>query len=282
MGMKLGYCLWGMPNVAIEESLPRLAALGYQGVELCVLPRFSTALETLDPGRRRLIRQLLDDNGLALTAVAAHSDMVDAEGEALEANLRRLRGAIDLAAELARPGEPPIMVSLLGGRVEEWETHRHLAVERVGALDRYAAERGVTYAIELHVGTIVDVPEKALWLLKQVNSPTLRLNFDVSHPELMGIPTEVSVPLLAPLSVHTHVKDQRGRWPNHEFLTPGEGPFDYVRFLKEMHKAGYRGFINVEVSVMRQRRPDYEPFVHAAFSYRVLDYAFQAAGVPRE
>lgn len=280
--MKLGYCTWSMPNVAMEEYIPRLAAMGYQGIELTVTPRYSTALETLDARRRKLLRTLLDDHGMALTAVAAHSDFVRAEGEVLENNLKRLKGAIELAAELARPGQPGIMVSLLGGRVEDWETHRNLAAERVAMLDQYAAERGVTYAAELHTGTIVDVPEKMLWLLKQVNSPTLRMNFDISHPEIMGIPTEVSVPLLAPFSVHTHVKDQRGRWPNHEFLTPGEGPFDYVKYLKEMDKAGYKGFIMVEVSVMRQRKPDYEPFVHAAFAYRVLDYAFQAADLVRD
>jgi len=281
--MKLGYCLWSMPKVPFEESVPRLAAMGYQGVEMTVLPNWSTALETLDPERRRMIRRVLDDNGIALTAVAAHSDIVHAEGEALDANLKRIRDAIVLAAELARPGQPGILVSLLGGRVDEWETHRNLAADRLGELDRFAAQQGVTYAAELHTGTIIDVPEKMLWLLKQVNSPTLRTNFDISHPEIMGIPTEVSVPMMVPSSVHTHVKDQRGRWPdNYEFLTPGEGPFDYVKYLREMDKAGYKGFVMVEVSVMRQRKPDYEPFVHAAFAYRVMDYAFQAADLVRD
>ena len=82
--------------------------------------------------------------------------------------------------------------------------------------------------------------------------------------------------------MHTHVKDQRGLWPNHEFLTPGEGPFDYVEYLRAMDAAGYQGFIMAEVSFMRQAKADYEPFVHAAFAYRVLDYAFQAAGVSRD
>ena len=275
--MKLGYCQWGMPAVPLEQAVPRLAEMGYQGIEVCVLPGFTTELDTLDAERRRTIRRLFDDHHLTITAVAAHSDIVHAEGDELATNLRRLRGSIDLAAEWARPGQPGIVVSLAGGSPEEWETRRDLLVERLLELDRYAAERGVTYATEMHTGTAMDVPAKLVSALKQANSPTLRANFDISHSDTMGIPTRESVPMMVPYTVHTHVKDQRGRWPNHEFLTPGEGPFDYVEYLREMNKAGYKGFIMVEVSMMRQRKPDYEPFVHAAFAHRVLDYAFQAA-----
>jgi len=280
--MKLGYCQWGMPNVPLEVALPRLAAMGYQGVEVAVIPRFVTELSTLDGERRRAIRRLFDDHNLAITAVAAHSDITTADCDELAVSLARLHGAIQLAAEWARPDQPGIVVSLVGGRPDQWEERRDALVERVGALDRYAAERGVTYALELHVGTALDFPHKLMWLMQQIDSPTLRMNFDQSHTETMGIPISESVPLLAPLSVHTHLKDQRGLWPNHEFLTPGEGPFDYVEYLRAMDAAGYQGFIMAEVSFMRQAKADYEPFVHAAFAYRVLDYAFQAAGVSRD
>ena len=280
--MKLGYCQWGMPAVPLEQAVPRLAAMGYQGIEIAVIPRFTTELSTLDGERRRAIRKLCDENHMAITAVAAHSDIVSAEGEDLAANLRRLRDAIDLAAEWARPDQPGIVVSLAGGSPDEWEAKRDMLADRLGELDRYATACGVTYAAELHIGTVLDLPDKMIWLLDKVHSPTLRMNFDIRHCETMGIPIAQSVPLLAPLSVHTHVKDQRGLWPNHEFLTPGEGPFDYVEYLRAMDAAGYQGFIMAEVSFMRQAKADYEPFVHAAFAYRVLDYAFQAAGVSRD
>ena len=281
--MKLGYCLWGMPKVALEESLPKLAAIGYQGVELTVLPGWSAPLEELTPQRRKEIRKMLEDNNLALTAVAGHLDILHGEAEVIARNMQRLRESIDLAAELDEGRGPAIMVSLVGGRPEDWEAERYKLAERVRELGEYAGTRGAIYATEMHTGTAMDVPEKVLWVLKQAGEmPSLRMNFDQSHTETMGIPIEVAAPMVAPYTVHTHVKDQRGLWPNHEFLTPGEGPCDYVKYLREMHKAGYKHFINIEVSVMRQRKPDYEPFVHAAFAYRVLDYAFQASGAPWE
>ena len=39
--MKIGYSTWGMPALAIDTALTHLAALGYDGVELTVIPGFS-------------------------------------------------------------------------------------------------------------------------------------------------------------------------------------------------------------------------------------------------
>jgi sugar phosphate isomerase/epimerase len=85
-----------------------------------------------------------------------------------------------------------------------------------------------------------------------------------------------------PYAVHTDLKDQRGRSPNHEFLVPGEGDFDYARYLRAMHRLGYAGYVTIEISVMVQRRPDYDPADVAARSYRTLTQAADAAAVPLE
>ncbi|MDE0041995.1 MAG: hypothetical protein OXT74_08165, partial [Candidatus Poribacteria bacterium] len=69
--MKIGYSTWGMPTLPVETTLAHLAALGFDGVELTVIPGFSTELDTLDSAERRRIRKLLDQYGLGLPAVAA-------------------------------------------------------------------------------------------------------------------------------------------------------------------------------------------------------------------
>jgi sugar phosphate isomerase/epimerase len=79
--------------------------------------------------------------------------------------------------------------------------------------------------------------------------------------------------------VHTHVKDQRGRAPDYEFLIPGEGDFDYARYLTAMDQAGYAGFITVEISKQVQTRPDYDPAQTAARSFQVLIAAAEQASV---
>jgi sugar phosphate isomerase/epimerase len=80
---------------------------------------------------------------------------------------------------------------------------------------------------------------------------------------------------------HTHVKDERGVAPYHEFLIPGEGEMGCVRYLKAMHQAGYDGLIVVDVSLMVQPRLDYDALSAASQSYQVLARAFDDAGIAR-
>ena len=82
-------------------------------------------------------------------------------------------------------------------------------------------------------------------------------------------------------SLGSHVKDQRGRYPDSEFLIPGEGPFDYVEYLQEMQKTGYNGYITVEISMAVHQRPNYDPIGAAELAYQTLDAAFKEAGIER-
>ena len=269
-----------MMNVDIEQAIPAVAKMGYHAIELAVTPNWPTDLVTLDAARRKRIAQLLAEHHLGLSAVAGHTSMAESDSRQNEANLQRLRDSMDLAAELATPGDPPILCSLIGGRMEEWDEKKELIAERVYGLGEYAAARGVIFAVEPHSGTSFDTPAKALWLLEKVNHPAVRLNFDISHFDIIGIGIDDCVPQMAPWSAHTHVKDQRGIFPNHEFLTPGSGPFNFVHYLRAMHQAGYSGYIGMEVSVMVQRKPGYDPFVDAALGYYALVHAFNESGAP--
>ncbi len=278
--MRIGYCTWGMMNVGIEQAIPAIAKIGYHGIELAVTPNWPTDLDTLDASRRRLIKQLLSDHGLALSAVAGHTSMCEDDPAKNAANLDRLRRTIDLSAELRQAGEPAIVCSLLGGREDEWEAKKDLVAGRVCELGDYALSRGAILAVEPHSGTAFDTPGKALWLMETLRHPAIRLNFDISHFDIIGIRIDECVPHMVPWSVHTHVKDQRGQYPHHVFLTPGSGPFDFVHYLSAMHAAGYTGFIGMEVSVMVQRKPGYDPFVDAALGYYALRHAFNESGAP--
>ncbi|MSR81426.1 MAG: sugar phosphate isomerase/epimerase [Candidatus Latescibacteria bacterium] len=277
--MKIGYSTWGMPTLPIDTALEHLKKLGFEGVEPTVIPGWSTELDTLDKAERRRIRQLFDQHGLEMPAVAGHRSLIEEDPQAHTENWRRLTGALDLCAEWAGPEGLPCLDTTLGGGPDDWAPKRELILERLGKLVEYAAGRGVVVAIEPHVSSSLDLPDKALWLLAQINSPYFKLNFDISHFEVMGLPTAPTVAALAPHAAHTHVKDQRGVVPDFEFLIPGEGPFDFVTYLREMKKAGYTGHITAEVSIMVQRRPNYDPLAAATLTYQTLERAFRQAGL---
>lgn len=280
--MRISCCTWSMMTTGIEEAVPAIAKIGYTGFELAVTPRFPTDLDTLDAAKRQRIKELAAQYNLTISAVAGHTNMVDENPEKNAKNMQRLRDTIDLADELRQDGYAPIMISLCGGSEDDWGRLKSMLADRIAELGEYAAKKEVIFALEPHSGTILDLPKKVTWVLDQVNSPWVKTNFDISHFDIRAIPTEESVNLLVPYSVHTHVKEQVGIYPYHEFRTPGSGPFDFIGYLTAMHKAGYTGFIGMEVSVMVQRKPGYNPFVDIALGYYALKHAFCMSGVPLE
>lgn len=282
MTMKLGFSAWAMREMPIDEQVKLVASLGYRGIELVCTPDASTDVARLDAAERRRIRGLILSTGLELPSIAGHAPILEPDPANLAANLARVRAAFDLAVDLAGPAGPPCVVLMGYGASETYEAEREMIAERFQRLAEDANERGVTIALEFHVGQAIDRPERVLWLLDRVNHPSFRLNHDVSHFDVMGYSIPDSVRPVVGQVVHTHMKDQRGRYPNHEFLTPGDGDYDYVSYLREMAAGGYRGFITVEISVLVQRKPGYDPAAVAAQSYRVLSRAFREADLSLE
>jgi sugar phosphate isomerase/epimerase len=277
--MILGYSTWGMPEVPIDKALSYLSKLGFDGVEIPVIQGWTTELRKLDEIHRRKIRQLLKKYRLKLSALAAHSDLVTKDSKRYEVNKSSLKEVVDLAQYFSFEDFVPIVNTASGGSSKDWDTDLSLLVERTFELVDYAESKDVIIGIEPHVGMMIDTPTKILRFIELIDSPFLRINLDISHFDVMGFSIEDTVALLAPYTVNTHVKDQRGRTPDFEFLIPGEGSFDYVSYLKQLQVHGYNGFITAEVSVMVQRRIDYNPFKAADLSYKTLVEAFESAGL---
>ncbi|MEZ4711948.1 MAG: sugar phosphate isomerase/epimerase [Caldilineaceae bacterium] len=285
--MLLGYSTWGMPDLPIDTTLAHLSGLGFDAVEIGVLPRFSTALDQLDGNEVTRILHLLAQHNLVLSAVSSYLSLIEPDAARFADNRRYVERTIDLAADIAaksrgfaRP-QTPVVISGFGGQPGELTTHQPMLIERLNALGDYAQERGVTVALEHHVGAAVETPDQTVAIMQQVASPAIRINFDISHFNVVGIPIEESVAKIVPYAAHTHVKDELGQSPNHQYLIPGEGEFDYVRYLKAMQVHGYNGVISTEISMMVQRRPNYDPLATATRSYEVLSRAFADALIAR-
>lgn len=279
--MKLGYSTWGMPAVELDEAVPHLASLGYDGIEITVIPGYVTELGTLDVEERRRIRGLFNKHGVEMPAIAGHTSLLEPDVRLHAANMKRLKDTVELCADLTLDHLVPCLDTTPGGRPEDWNDVRDRLLNETGDLVDHGDRHGVVIAMEPHIGCCLCDVERTLWLLEQIDSGYLKLNYDISHFDVAGVPTAESVAALAPHTVHTHVKDQRGRAPDFEFLIPGEGDFDYVEYLDAMQAAGYDDYITVEVSMMVQQREDYDPLDAAGLAYRTLEAAFEASQAER-
>jgi sugar phosphate isomerase/epimerase len=275
---QLGLSNWGMPQIGFESFARFARELEFAGIELTVLGNWSTRMEDITPEKVRGWRELINELGLELPAIASHSPLLEVDEETLQGGYRRLLGAIDLARELA-PDRPPAINTTIGGSVGGWEGKRQQALDRLAPVLEAARDAGVDIALEPHVGSALHTPQQTVWVLDQLGRQNLGVNFDYSHFLAQDIDLQTSIDLLAADTLHTHLKGVRGRWPDHEFLVPGEDEYDYAEELRLMDAAGYRGFQTLEVSVMVQRRPGYDPFESARLGHGTLRRAFRAAGV---
>jgi sugar phosphate isomerase/epimerase len=273
--MKHGYCTYGYGMVPIEESLPHIAELGFQGIELCTLPGYSTNLELLYRGKIRELKTLLESSGLELAALGAHTGCLEADPQQRALSIARLKRNIDLAMELGAP-----VVNTLSGQAptnwpeeQAWET----LVEGVEDYVSYAEDRSIVIGFEPHVAMLIDSAPKMLRLLELMPSPSLRVNLDTSHFAVLGYDIPQAVRQLAPYATYAHVKDMVGLYPDFEFLTPGEGDFDFVALVQALRDNGYQGYISPEISVMRRRKLDYDPFKAAELAYRTISRALVEA-----
>ena len=275
--MKLGFSTWGMATVDIEDAIPALAKIGYQGVELAVAERFSTKLESLDAKRRTLIRSLYATYGLELPAIAAHSSLLLNQRDAQQQSMNRIQGSMELALDIG-VNAPPVVITTVGGESGTWASIRDVLVDRVGDLARLAEESGTLLAIEPHVGQALHTPEQMVELLEKVASSALKVNFDNSHFLAQGMPVERCVSLLGSHAVNTHLKGVDGVEPNFRFLTPGEDTYNYSHEFGLMAATGYNGYQTVEISMQVQARPDYDPFQHAALAFERLSSSIPTTG----
>jgi sugar phosphate isomerase/epimerase len=139
----------------------------------------------------------------------------------------------------------------------------------------------VTIALQPHMDGTLDTPDKVPLLVGAVGRANLGIPIDINDFSVQGLAVEECVRQLGPLVLLSHVKDERGRQPGYEFLVPGEGDFDYVRYLRALRRAGFGGDVCAEVSLRVQRRPGFDPFAAAERAYRALAPAFEAAGAAR-
>lgn len=274
--MKIGYGTYGMPEVPVWDALPRLAAMGYEAVEICAADRWPTAPRKLSAQDRQRLKGMFEELGLELPALMVFVNMV-APAEELEAQEGLFRDACALARDLSPPGSAPVLASTLGHSALEWDAVLPLVVERSARFGQVAAEEGCRLALEPHVGGLLDRPERVVYLMDRVHAPSLGINFDISHFDAGGYERAKTIRTLAPYALHTHVKDGRMVDGKVQFLLPGEGGFDYVPYFREMARAGWTATITVEVTAQIFNLPGYDPWPAAQSCLDTLRRARAAA-----
>jgi sugar phosphate isomerase/epimerase len=262
-----GFSLYGMKALPLHEGLAKIAAIGYDCVELPTMADWPGAPERLSREDRKQFRGALIDHSLRLSALMENVVLL-ADPQLHAKNLDRLRAAAELGHEL-NPDGHTIIETVMGGQPAQWDNTRQAMAERLGEWARIGELTKSTIAIKAHIGGAAHRPEHIRWLLDQVQSPWLKAAFDFSHFQLRGLDLTESWNALAADTVFIHIKDATGDQQKFQFILPGEGTVDYVKYLNLVRESDYQGDIVVEVSGQLHNRPDYDPIAACKKSYAV-------------
>jgi sugar phosphate isomerase/epimerase len=247
--MKAGCVICG-PDVAFgplallsgtfEEKVQKAAALGYDGVELMV--RDPAGLDW------PYVKRTLENAGLQTPQVVT-GELFGADGlrlvtpddELYRRAMRRTESVIDLAGFLGAM----VNIGRLRGRLEglpvadPWAE----AVERLGGLADYAAQRGVRISLEplnrYETDFILDVAG-GLRMLADLQCANVGLMLDVFHMNIEEASIERSLEAAGDRCWHVHIADSNRRYP-------GAGHLDFDGVFAALARMGYQGYVSAEL-----------------------------------
>ena len=219
---RFGVSAWIYGDAPLAETLGRIAAAGYDGVEI-----------PGEPGRWRPadLRRWLGDHGLAPVALTA-SCMVETERDLAHPDPRiravavdYVRGCLEFAASIGAPlvqmlasGEPRL--APITSREAEWAW----SVAGMQAAARDAERTGVRIAVEplnRYEGYLVTSAAEALAYLDAVGSPWVGMTLDLFHANIEEPDIAASIGAAGSRLWHVQVADTTRRGLGHGHLDLG-------------------------------------------------------------
>ena len=273
----LGFSLYGMKTLPVEQALRVCAEIGFHDVEFALNPGYATEPKLLSPAQRKELRAQLAGLGLRLAALMDNIHLT-ADDATHAKNLERIQAAAQLAHDLT-PDAPPVLETVMGGKPAEWDKVKAQMAARLADWGKAAAAGKITLCIKPHVGSAAHLPEHALWLLDQVKNPAVKAAYDFSHYQLRGLDLGKTLDALLPHTAFIHVKDAIGDAAKFQFALPGEGTIDYANYFRRLKAANWSGSVCVEVSGQVFGKPGYDPVAAAKKCHAALAPAFKQAGL---
>jgi sugar phosphate isomerase/epimerase len=256
--MKLAFSSNAYMKFSIEETIERIARIGYSGLEVLADVPHAWPVNLL-PERRASITDSLSRhnlrvsnvNGFMMNAVNDprqpywHPSWIEPDPNYRAIRREHTKRALQLAAEIGAKNlqtEP-------GGPLEpgqSWDAAAQIFYDELMPCVEVAEKYQVGLLIEPEPGLMIEKFEQYLRFVERIQSPMVGLNFDIGHAYCVGEDPENWVAMMAPHTRHYHFEDIAPTRV-HAHMVPGRGAIDFEATLRAIQATGYDGFITVEL-----------------------------------
>jgi sugar phosphate isomerase/epimerase len=225
----------------LEESIPVVAELGYDGIELAIWRKDNVDASSL--------KILLATHGMELPVISTgqvftmeQAWFTHPEPEVREKALDIMKGIIDVAAEFGAD----VNISRVKGYIHEQDT-REKAFERLSEslfqLGKYAEPFGLNLLLEqmnMYETNLLHSVEEVGQYLRKLNIPNLKIHADTFHMNIHDVDMCGVLEKYHDLLGYIHFADSNR-------LAPGSGHIDFPAIMATLKKTGYSGWAGVEV-----------------------------------
>ena len=255
---KLAFSANAYLKFTVEETIHRIADLGYGGIELAADAPHAWPSGLLE-SQKDSIREALKQTGLEISNVNAfmmnavadprqpywHPSWTDPDPHYRAIRREHTKRALHLAAEL---GAPHITTEPGGPPFEGQSRGEASAIfyEELQPCISLAEQLGVGLLIEPEPGLLIERFGEYLEFVSQIDSLQVGLNFDIGHAYCVSEDPEAWVEKMAPHTVHYHLEDIAAT-RIHEHLVPGHGAIDFKATIAAIQRSNYDGWLTVEL-----------------------------------
>ncbi len=256
--MQFAYSSNAYLQFPIEETIRRIAGLGYAGLELLADVPHAWPAGLLQESKQA-IRDCLDRhglkianvNGFMMNAVADprqpywHPSWIEPDPHYRAVRREHTKRALQLAKEL---GAPSIQTEP-GGPLQEDQSRKAAAdlfYDEIMPCIELAERLEVYLLIEPEPGLLIETFGQYLEFVERIDSPWVGLNFDIGHAFCVGEDPQDWVARMAPHTKHYHIEDIAAS-REHAHLIPGQGAIDLAATLNAIRQTDYDGWITVEL-----------------------------------
>ncbi|HPD14928.1 MAG TPA: sugar phosphate isomerase/epimerase [Planctomycetota bacterium] len=250
--MQIGFLTACMGKKSLEDVVRVASELGFAALEVSVghLPADRAIKEASK------IKDLFAENGLAISSLAAYSNLLEADEAKRQAAIAAFKKNVDACVAVGTP----ILCAMTGMPVPGKSKEQTIAEDFKTVftpLAQYAEDKGIKIAFENWFPTLLQHFD--LWdaILAAVPSPAIGFNYDPSHLIWQGIDYLGGVDRYKDRIFHTHAKDTEmkaevlarrgclagGWW---RYVIPGYGSVEWGKYVGRLRQIGYKGVLSIE------------------------------------
>jgi len=246
--MKLSFMTFACPDWTVTEIIEGAQCYGFDGVEIRVAGEHRHGLEADTPADvRRTALHKFQDAGVDVPCVATslrYARWGAAGQQQREETLPLLELAADLGARGLRVfGGEPVRETEGDGDGVAREDAIKWAADNIRAITGEAEAHGVGIWFETH--DYFRLGRDAAAVIRMVDHPMVRCNWDVMHPQCNGEDFEETKGYLTGLIEHTHFHDTMNANPT-TICEFGTGVLPLLDMLKWLRAEGFKGYLSAE------------------------------------